>query len=497
VNESTIRCPFRSRATLAILMLALLTLPIQALAYAEPPPPLLDLTATWYGITALLVFVIAYSLVIGEEFLHLRKSKPVIVGAGIIWILIGIAYTGQGENQAVHDAAKHMLLEFAELMLFLLAAMTFVNTMEERGIFNALRAKLISAGFSLRSIFWLTGLLAFCISPVADNLTTALVMAAVVTAIGRDNRAFIVVACINIVVAANAGGAFSPFGDITTLMVWQAGRVHFSEFFALLIPSLANWLVPAFLMSFTVPKEKPEPVAETASTQVKYGGYMVVALFLGTIALAVVMHSYLHLPPAMGMMTGMGLLALFGYRLRRHELNRIESMTPAMENLRLDAQAREELLRYYKRGVGHPDVLLRRGAGRGRTRYHRLPGDGVRVDVYRPRRQCCQRPGRHPVRYRGQHPGDVCDPHHEPRDVPRAVAAGDAHRRRRRFVALHRLGGRGGTDGPGAGRIYLLRPSEMVVGHRAGLRRKHLDPLSDQQGAVPDLPLRSAIGLHS
>ncbi len=348
MNLPTFINRFRIRPVPATLALLLFTLPLQALAYAEPPPPLLDLTATWYGIAALIVFVIAYSLVISEEFLHLRKSKPVIVGAGIIWLLIGIAYAGHGENQAVHDAAKHMLLEFAELMLFLLAAMTFVNTMEERGIFNALRAKLISAGFSLRSIFWLTGLLAFCISPVADNLTTALVMAAVVIAIGRDNHAFIVVACINIVVAANAGGAFSPFGDITTLMVWQAGRVHFSEFFALLIPSLANWLVPAFLMSLTVSKEKPEPVAETTSVEVKYGGYMVVALFLATIALTVVMHSYLHLPPAMGMMTGMGLLALFGYRLRRHELNRIDAMTPAMENLRLDPQLQKELLRYYK-----------------------------------------------------------------------------------------------------------------------------------------------------
>ncbi len=343
-----VRNPFFFLLPMRLAILTLLVLPTPALAYAEPPPPLLDLTATWYGIGALIVFVIAYSLVISEEFLHLRKSKPVIVGAGIIWLLIGIAYASHGENQAVHDAAKHMLLEFAELMLFLLAAMTFVNTMEERGIFNALRAKLISAGFSLRSIFWLTGLLAFCISPVADNLTTALVMAAVVIAIGRNNHAFIVVACINIVVAANAGGAFSPFGDITTLMVWQAGRVHFSEFFALLIPSLANWLVPAFLMSLTVPKEKPESVAETTSVEVKYGGYMVVVLFLATITLTVVMHSYLHLPPAMGMMTGMGLLALFGYRLRRHELNRIDAMTPAMENLHLDPKVKEELLRHYK-----------------------------------------------------------------------------------------------------------------------------------------------------
>ncbi len=335
-----------SRSILATLIL--LVLPFQVLAYDEPPAPLLDLTATWFGISALMVFVIAYSMVIGEEFLHLRKSKPVIVGAGIIWILIGIAYTGQGESQAVHDAAKHMLLEFTELMLFLLAAMTFVNTMEERGVFNALRAKLVSAGFSLRTIFWLTGLLAFCISPIADNLTTALVMAAVVMAIGKDNKPFIVVSCINIVIAANAGGAFSPFGDITTLMVWQAGRIHFSEFFALLIPSLVNWLVPAFLMSLTIPRGAPESIAETESTEVKYGGYMVVALFLSTIALTVVMHSFLHLPPAMGMMTGMGLLALFGYRLRRHELDRIDSMTPAMENLRLDPEIKKELLTYYK-----------------------------------------------------------------------------------------------------------------------------------------------------
>ncbi len=328
--------------------LALVALPIQAFAYAEPPATPLDLTATWFGIGALIVFIISYVLVISEEFLHLRKSKPVIVGAGIIWLLIGIAYAAHGESRIVHDAAKHMLLEFTELMLFLLAAMTFVNTMEERGIFNALRARLLSAGFSLRSIFWLTGLLAFCISPVADNLTTALVMAAVVIAIGKGNHSFVVVACINIVVAANAGGAFSPFGDITTLMVWQAGRIHFSEFFALLIPSLTNWLVPAFLMSLSVPKEKPEPAAETVSTEVKYGGYMVVLLFLATITLTVVMHSFLHLPPAMGMMTGMGLLALFGYRLRRHELNRIDAMTPAMENLRLDPETERELLKYYK-----------------------------------------------------------------------------------------------------------------------------------------------------
>ena len=76
-------------------------------------------------------------------------------------------------------------------------------------------------------LFWITGTLAFLISPIADNLTTALLMCAVVLAVGGDNPRFVTLACINIVVGANAGGAFSPFGDITTLMVWQKGMVDF------------------------------------------------------------------------------------------------------------------------------------------------------------------------------------------------------------------------------------------------------------------------------
>ncbi len=90
-----------------------------------------------------------------------------------------------------------------------------------------------------------------------DNLTTALVMGAVALAAGRGEPSFLVPACISIVVAANAGGAFSPFGDITTLMVWQKGVVTFTEFFDLFLPSLANWLVPAVCMHFGVPRGAP------------------------------------------------------------------------------------------------------------------------------------------------------------------------------------------------------------------------------------------------
>jgi len=279
--------------------------------------PALDLTASWVGITAIVVFVGAYLLVIGEEFLHLRKSKPVMVAAGIIWAMVGVAYAMHGDHHTVEAAIRHNILEYAELFLFLLAAMTYINTMEERGVFNALRAWLVSRGFSLRTIFWVTGALAFAISPIADNLTTALLMGAVVMAVARDNTRFVALACINIVVAANAGGAFSPFGDITTLMVWQKGVVKFGQFFDLFIPSLVNWLVPAVLMSLAIPRGKPPALAE--AVVVKHGGFVVVGLFLLTIVLAVAGHNWLYLPPVMGMMTGLGLLKIYGYRLRRRE----------------------------------------------------------------------------------------------------------------------------------------------------------------------------------
>lgn len=308
-----------------------------------------DFTASSLGLAAIAVFVIAYAVVISEEFLHLRKSKPVIVAAGIIWVLVAIAYAGRGDTATAGELLRHNLLEYAELLLFLLSAMTFINTLEERDVFRALKSWLVSSDFSLRTIYWLTGLLAFFISPFADNLTTALVMAAVVLAVGRGNRRFVALSCISIVVAANAGGAFSPFGDLTTLMVWQKGLVRFEQFFALFVPSLVNWLVPATLMSLAVPAGRPEVAAE--HTPVKFGGYVVVALFLVTIALTVALHQFLRLPPFLGMMTGLGLLKIFGYFIRRDDLRR----TPSIPEPDTEAFSWRE---YYKPAVKPFDIFI-------------------------------------------------------------------------------------------------------------------------------------------
>ncbi|KPK55943.1 MAG: sodium:proton antiporter [Thiotrichales bacterium SG8_50] len=275
----------------------------------------LDLTGHWVGYLGIVVFLIAYLLVMAEEFTHLRKSKPVILAAGIIWGSVAWVYAQHGLPHAAEQAARHNLLEYAELMLFLLVAMTYINAMEERRVFDALRAWLIRSGFGFRSLFWITGTLAFFISPIADNLTTALLMCAVVLAVGGSNARFVTLSCINIVVAANAGGAFSPFGDITTLMVWQKGMVEFWTFFALFLPSAVNFLVPAAIMHFAIPDEKP--TASGDAVAMMRGARRIIVLFLLTISTAVSFHNFLHLPPVIGMLTGLGYLQLLGFYLKK------------------------------------------------------------------------------------------------------------------------------------------------------------------------------------
>jgi len=276
---------------------------------AEPSADRIDLTSSTVGYAAIVIFILAYILVMGEEKLHMRKSKPVLVAAGVIWILIGFVYSGDNAVLA-EEAFRENLLKFAELMLFLLVAMTYINALEERRLFDALSAWLMKKGFTYRKLFWITGFLAFFISPIADNLTTALLMSAVVMKVAEGNKKFVALCCSSIVIAVNAAGAFSPFGDITTLMVWQSGKVEFTEFLQLFVPALVNYLIPAIIMSFFIENKSPT----TLHTEVELK--RVTFLFLLTVATAVACHIWLHLPPVLGMMMGLGYLQFFGYFLR-------------------------------------------------------------------------------------------------------------------------------------------------------------------------------------
>ena len=276
----------------------------------------LELVEDWVGIVALILFAVAYVLVIAEEFTHLKKSKPVLLAAGLIWAVVAYEYASHNLIHAAEAAVEVFLMEFVELFLFLLVAMTYVNAMSERNVFEALRAWLVNRQYGYRRLFWTMGVITFFLSPIIDNLTAALVMCAVALAVGKNNRRFAALSCINIVVAANAGGAFSPFGDITTLMVWQSGLVDFQAFFALFVPSVVNYLVPAVLMSLAVPRDVPE-IDSSQAVDLKRGANGILFLFGCTIVTAVSFHNFLHLPPFMGMMTGLAYLKFYGYYLQK------------------------------------------------------------------------------------------------------------------------------------------------------------------------------------
>jgi len=275
----------------------------------------INLTASYVGILSLIIFSIAYAAVMVEEFSHLRKSKPVIISAALIWGIIAFYFSSNKEiGHEIEQALNHNILEFAELFLFLLVAMTYINALQERNVFDVIRYKLISRGFNFRQLFLLTGVITFFLSPIADNLTTALVMCSVLLSCGKGNTKFLSLGCVNIVVAANAGGAFSPFGDITTLMVWQAGIVEFITFFKLFIPSVFNYIIPAAIMYFFIPKEMPSVSSE--SVVIKRGGKVIIFLGLFTIFSAINFYNILHLPPMIGMMFGLGLLGLYSFYLK-------------------------------------------------------------------------------------------------------------------------------------------------------------------------------------
>ena len=279
----------------------------------------LDLTTSWVGILSFAKFVIAYYFVATEEKYELNKAKPALFAGTFTFILIGFYYAINSlDPHALHDEVEKMILEISEIYFFLFVAMTFIETLIERGVFELMKYKLVSKGYSYKKIFWLTGTLAFFISPVADNLTTALILSTVLFTIDREKTSFLVPGAISIVVAANAGGAWSPFGDITTLMAWAAGKGNFVDFLYLFPASLIGWLVTSFLLSFSVPKGQPlfDPKTQT-EPNLRKGGMVVVYIGIATIITAVLSHQFLHLPAMWGMMFGLAILKLYAFRLNQ------------------------------------------------------------------------------------------------------------------------------------------------------------------------------------
>ncbi|MGP1485981.1 MAG: sodium:proton antiporter NhaD [Campylobacter sp.] len=294
-----------------------------AFAFGADSAENIDLTGTWVGILSLVIFVAGYFFIAAEENFHINKAKPAIFIGTFMFLLIGLYLIANGHD--VHNMqheVEHLILEISQIVFFLMVAMTFIEALIERDVFNALKYNLVSKGYTYKKLFWLTGILAFFISPVADNLTTALILSTVLLTIDRDNKPFLIAGAINIVVAANAGGAWSPFGDITTLMAWAAGKAPFIDFFALFPASFIGWFVTAYLLSISVPIGAPHfNAANEPRVVVKPGGKVVIGIGVFTIFCAVMMHQLFHLPAMWGMMFGFSLLSLYTYFFKKFNKN--------------------------------------------------------------------------------------------------------------------------------------------------------------------------------
>lgn len=298
-----------------------------------------DLTMTWVGFATLLIFVVGYYFVAAEEKYAIDKAKPALFIGTFMFMLVALYYSLNGlDMDLVHTQAQHLILEIAEIFFFLFVAMTYIESLLHMGVFDTLKYNLISKGYTYRKLFWVTGFLAFFISPIADNLTTALILSTVLITIEKTRKDFLVPGAINIVVAANAGGAWSPFGDITTLMAWTAGKGQFTDFFYIFPAAISGYLITAFLLSRFVPNIVPDfDVTKEVKPKMAEGAKIVMGLGVFTIFCAVMSHQILHLPAMWGMMFGLSLVKVYSYGLGKkygkehfnifHSMAKIENNT--------------------------------------------------------------------------------------------------------------------------------------------------------------------------
>ena len=244
------------------------------------------------GIILLVIFLSAFLAITLEHITKVNKSWVALFAGSIMW---GIVAFGKSPED-MHIAIGHTAAEIFELIIFLMGAMTIVEMLGHYRFFTWLEIKLQSVHITNKQLFWLMGIITFFASAVLDNLTTTLVM----IHIGRhlpfkkENFNFFVV---NTVIAANAGGAMSPVGDVTTIMIWLAGKFTAWQILAAgILPSLAGWVIPQYMITRQLTEVKFEAKEFEEMMPLQWG---IIVLGFSTFGLAVLVNA-LHLPPFFG-----------------------------------------------------------------------------------------------------------------------------------------------------------------------------------------------------
>jgi Na+/H+ antiporter NhaD/arsenite permease-like protein len=265
-----------------------------------------------------LVFVLAYAAIALEHPLNVNKSASALLGAGLLWTLYAVA---TGDPTKVGHDLNESLMGTAQIVFFLMGAMTIVEVVDAHNGFEVITSRIRTA--KLASLVWMIGFVTFFLSAILDNLTTTIVMVSLMKKLlaKREDRLFFAGI---IIIAANAGGAWSPIGDVTTTMLWIGGQITAVEIMkGLFLASIVSLLVPLAVTAKVLgnrPVEAPPRMDESMLPDTTaFERNLMFYLGLGVLVAVPVFKSITHLPPFMGILFGLGLLWMVGDLVHRKQ----------------------------------------------------------------------------------------------------------------------------------------------------------------------------------
>ena len=282
------------------------------------------------------IFVLAYAAIALEHPLKINKSATALLGAGLLWTIYA---TAGDDPRLVSEQLGESLMGTAQIVFFLMGAMTIVEVVDAHNGFEVITSRIKTARLS--TLMWMVGFVSFFLSSILDNLTTTIVMVSLMKKLldEREDRLFFAGI---IVIAANAGGAWTPIGDVTTTMLWIGGQITAIEIMkGLFIPSLINLIVPLAVTSVLLgarPVISPKRVTsgETVATSA-FERNLMFYLGLAILVLVPVFKTITHLPPFMGILFGLGVLWLVGDLVhKRKDDDEKEHLTLASALTRID-----------------------------------------------------------------------------------------------------------------------------------------------------------------
>ncbi len=285
------------------------------------------------------VFIVSYAAIALEHPLKVNKSASALLGAGLLWTIYALA---TGDANKVSSELGESLMGTAQIVFFLMGAMTIVEVVDAHNGFEVITARIKTQRLS--RLMWMVGFVTFFLSSILDNLTTTIVMVSLMKKLlqKREDRLFFAGI---IVIAANAGGAWTPIGDVTTTMLWIGGQITTVEIMkGLFIPSMANLLVPLTVISFmlgTKPVIAPKAAAEIGQQATSFERNLMFFLGLGILVAVPLFKTVTQLPPFMGVLLGLGILWLTGdlvHRNKKDDSNK-DRMTLARALTRIDMSA--------------------------------------------------------------------------------------------------------------------------------------------------------------